>query len=500
MTIDLSKQHQGVFMSFKPSITQNIRIEFEGLIEMVSDAESQTKTAYEIEGELWWSMLALGQQLLQLFFTMREKQETQLKSHDVDNVSYPYVGQRKRSYVSLFGEVDVKRACYWLKGVGSHYPLDEALSLPHRSFSDWVQQRLSELTLTMPYEDAVDIWSRWLGLSISKRSSEQLNADHADSELDYYSMRETPEVGAEDSILVISADGKGIPMTRQDSPPPNARRGRGQNKTAKKESTVTAIYTVAPYPRTSDDIIQALVPESISLDTPKKARPKPTSKQIFGTLQGQETAFEHLVEQVTRREHPQLTHLVALTDGNRGLKNRVKQHFPHFTLIIDIIHVTEYLWEVANALWGETHAMRDTWMRDALRCVLEDDLDTLLNHLDYQFLRVSSTKQTVLKKVRGYLRNNRQHMDYQSYLARGYPIGTGVIEGACRHLVKDRFEQAGMRWSILGAQVMLDLRATYLNGDWDDFQRFRRHQAHQQRYGSFHPDIIPEDIMMSVAA
>ena len=112
----------------------------------------------------------------------------------------------------------------------------------------------------------------------------------------------------------------------------------------------------------------------------------------------------------------------------------------------------------------------------------------------------SSTKQTVLKKVRGYLRNNRQHMDYQSYLARGYPIGTGVIEGACRHLVKDRFEQAGMRWSILGAQVMLDLRATYLNGDWDDFQRFRRHQAHQQRYGSFHPDIIPEDIMMSVAA
>ena len=144
--------------------------------------------------------------------------------------------------------------------------------------------------------------------------------------------------------------------------------------------------------------------------------------------------------------------------------------------------------------------MRDRWMRDALRCVLEDDLDTLLNHLDYQYLRVSPKKQAVLKKVRRYLRNNRQHMDYKSYLAQGYPIGTGVIEGACRHLVKDRFEQAGMRWSKQGAQVMLNLRATFLNGDWDDFQRFRRHQAHQQRYGSSHPDLIPEEIMLRIAA
>jgi hypothetical protein len=91
-------------------------------------------------------------------------------------------------------------------------------------------------------------------------------------------------------------------------------------------------------------------------------------------------------------------------------------------------------------------------------------------------------------------------MHYQNYLALGYPIGTGVIEGACRHLVKDRFERAGMRWSKVGTQVMLDLRAVYLNGDWDDFQRFRRHQVHAQRYGSAHPDVVPEDLMLSVAA
>jgi len=186
-------------------------------------------------------------------------------------------------------------------------------------------------------------------------------------------------------------------------------------------------------------------------------------------MSGQKVAFEHLRQQVERRRSPQIVHYVALTDGNRGLKNRVQQDLPQFTLIVDIIHVTEYLWEAANILLGETHPMRTMWIQDALRCLLEDEFEQLLTHLHYQLPGVSKRKQTALKKVITYLQNNRDYLHYQDYLAKGYPIGTGVIEGACRHLVKDRFERAGMHWSQAGAQVMLDLRAVYLNGDWDDF-------------------------------
>ncbi len=484
-------------MSFPTSIAQDIRAEVEELIEMVSGEGSQTKTAYEIEGQLWWRMLALARHLLQLFFTMRAKQEVRHKVYEVD---YEYVGQRERSYVSLFGEVHVSRACYWRKGVGSHYPLDAALSLPRRSFSDWVQERVSQLSLLMPYGDAITVFSSWMGLELPKRSSEQMNVDHSEYMRAYYEACPPPEAAPADSLLVVSADGKGIPMTRQDSPPPEARRGRGQNKTAKKEATVTAVYSIAPYLRCSDDIIRALLADYASETVPLPARPTPTNKQVFGTLAGQAVAFEHLAAQVKRRDQPQFAQYVALTDGNRGLKQRVQQDLPQFTLIVDIIHVSEYLWEAANALWGETHVMRERWMQDALRCVLEDDLDQLLNHLDYHLPPLSQSKQSTLKKVGKYLRNNRDYMDYQTYLAQGYPIGTGVIEGACRHLVKDRFERAGMRWSKQGAQVMLNLRATYLNEDWDDFQRFRRHQAHQQRYHSSHPDVIPETSMLRVAA
>lgn len=486
-------------MSFKSSVAENVQSKMEELIEMVSGDASRDKTAYEIEGQLWREMLAMGQQLMQLFFAIQEKQESHQPVYEVDNNEYSYVGQRSRKYVSLFGDVRVGRASYWLKGMGSQLPLDDQLSLPERSFSDMVQERISELTTMMTYEEAVTVFSKWLGWDLSKRSLEQINADHADYVATYYEAYSAPEAPAKDTILVVSADGKGIPMTRQDSPPAEARRGRGDKKTAKKEATVTALYTISPYKRTADDIIRALVSNDTLEPKSVAPRPKPSNKQIWATLEGQQFAFEQLVKHVARRDTEQIAHYVALTDGNRGLKKQVQTNLPHFTLIVDIIHVTEYLWEAVNTLLGETHPMREIWMQDALRCLLEADLHHLLNHLNYQLSGLSKRKQDVLKKVIRYLNNNRDYMHYQDYLTKGYPIGTGVIEGACRHLIKDRFERAGMRWSKKGAQVMLDLRAVYLNGDWEDFQRFRRRKVHQKRYGSLHPDVLPEELILGMA-
>ena len=126
------------------------------------------------------------------------------------------------------------------------------------------------------------------------------------------------EADAADELLVVSADGKGIPMTRADSPPPQARRSKGQAKTAKKEATVTAIYTIAPYRRSPDEIVQALLAQPS--DDERPSRPQPTHKRLFGTLAGQPTAFEQLQSQIKQRNHSQMKHRIALTDGDRGLE------------------------------------------------------------------------------------------------------------------------------------------------------------------------------------
>jgi hypothetical protein len=92
---------------------------------------------------------------------------------------------------------------------------------------------------------------------------------------------------------------------------------------------------------------------------------------------------------------------------------------------------------------------------------------------------LTAQRRKVVRSALEYFGNNRGQMRYDEYLAAGYPIGSGVAEGACRHLVKDRMEQTGMRWTVEGAQAMLHVRALYLNDQWDEFQEHRveREQA-----------------------
>jgi len=103
-----------------------------------------------------------------------------------------------------------------------------------------------------------------------------------------------------------------------------------------------------------------------------------------------------------------------------------------------------------------------------------------IDEVEREKLKGSKAKQ--LSAVIGYLERNRRFMRYDEYLAAGFPIGSGVAEGACRHLVTDRMELTGMRWRVPGAQAMLDLRAVYLNGDWETFQQHRIKQERHRLY------------------
>jgi hypothetical protein len=482
------------------SIAQRLHGELDGLIKRVRQVEGAQPSAHETEEQLWQGVLGIGRGLMQLRFEASSEAEVVQPTLEVDGVKYRYKRPSQRGYVSLFGEVQIRRAYYVSEEYGGVCPLDATLSLPERSYSESVQERLSELNVWLPQDHSVALVERWLGLKIPKGSLQNSASDQALYVADYYQQRPVSAAPAQDSILVASADGKGIPMTRADSPPLQARRSKGAKKTAKKEAIVTALYSVAPYPRDSQDIVRALLPDEAESPPPAAKRPVPSDKQVFGTLEGKSAALTHLAQQVTRRNQPQFVHHIALTDGSEALQQQVLAHLPTFTLVLDIIHVTEYLWEAANARWGETSPDRLPWMRHALGCLLDDQLDDLLIFLDSQAAGLAPAQHTTLLRVTAYLRRNRPFMDYHRYLALGWPIGTGVVEGACRHLVKDRFEQAGMRWSLSGAQTLLDLRAVALNDDWDDFHHFRRQLVHRERYQAPYPDSVPDIFALEAAA
>jgi hypothetical protein len=300
---------------------------------------------------------------------------------------------------------------------------------------------------------------------------------------------------------VVQADGKGVPMVQPSTQPPPVRLGKGQKRTKKQEAMVTGLYTIAPYRRTPQEVVAALVQDPDRREP--ATRPMPVGKEVRATLEGKAVAMACLVERVVQRDGPDIQHRVALTDGAEALQQQVVTHLPEYTLILDIIHAAEYLWDTATALLGETHPHRLAWVHAYLEPLLAGQTDAVITALEADGKDPTCTmlQRQAVRRTVGYYRRNRSYMRYDEYLARGWPIGTGVVEGACGHLVKDRMEQAGMRWTQAGAQGVLDLRAVRLNGHWDTYWQFHRQQQHQRLYGHSRPaPPVAEDRALEQAA
>ena len=146
--------------------------------------------------------------------------------------------------------------------------------------------------------------------------------------------------------------------------------------------------------------------------------------------------------------------------------------------ILDLLHVTPRLWEAAYLFHREGSNEASVFVRRRLLGILRGQVGYCVGGLRQMGTkrRLRSHKSKKLHQICNYLEKNRSRMRYDKYLAAGYPIASGVIEGACRYVVKDRMERAGMRWTVEGAQAMLDLRSTYVNSQWEDFQNYRIEQ------------------------
>jgi hypothetical protein len=172
-------------------------------------------------------------------------------------------------------------------------------------------------------------------------------------------------------------------------------------------------------------------------------------------------------------------------DGEAGLWSMQAEWLPRAVGILDIFHVLERLWLVAHCLHPEKSRAAEGYVSHHLRMLLEGKVGSVIGNFRRLLNtgQVRGSKRNTVQAVITYYQNNRAHMRYGAYLAAGYPIGSGVAEGACRHLVKDRLEQTGMRWTVDGAQAMLHTRSLYLNGQWNEFLEYRIQTEQPTLYG-----------------
>jgi hypothetical protein len=481
-------------------IVQQIKGDFHALLAYVTGPEAQAQSAYTVELTLFRRLLSLGAALLRLFFVAQAAQRPSTPT-TTDGAVWSYYDQRSISYYSVFGKLRVARHYFTASGHAGTCPLDAALSLPDHCYSDLLSDWACYGSTDAAYRENQTALKRILGLTLSVQALETMVATAAADVSAFYQQPSAPATPlAIGSILVVQADGKGVPLVQPPLPDPPLRLSKGQKRTKKKEAIVTCLYTITPYVRTAQDVRAALLHEARRADHP--TRPVPVHKETRATLEGKASAVLTLQQRARQRDGQHIRARVALTDGAESLQQHILTAFPDHTLILDIIHASEYLWATATALLGETSPLRTPWVAAKLDLLLSGQVGMLLADLTAEAASTTwtETQRSAIERTIGYYVRNRAYMHYDRYLAQGWPIGTGVVEGACGHLVKDRMEQAGMRWTQDGAQAILDLRAVRINGDWEAYWQFHRQQQHHRLYGAASTAAIPEAQVLHMAA
>lgn len=450
-------------------------------IETYSGEEALELTAYEAEKSLMSTLLSIGALLMGVYFATRAKGLRKKWVINNEGRKVAYHSQKKCQHQTLFGELEIESPYYYERGEKGQWALAGAVQLPEGKYSQLVRELHCELAVNMTYGEISRFLGRHLQLSLSTRVIQQFVLAESEAVEAYYQQRGGLAPKDEKAILVAQGDGKGIPMAIPTDTAQAVRSKRGQARSRKKESIITSLYTIAPRPRTAEEVLSALFEEQPTEAQTPPSVCTPHQKMVWGSLAGKDHALKQLQAQATKRLRgceAIIQHRVALTDGADALQRHFREKLPDFSLVLDFIHALEYLWKAANARYDEDDPQRLLWVKSLARLLLEGQTQSLIDTLHETAQLFTDPAQRSqhdrLLKVANYFQGNKPFLVYDTCLAHGWPIASGVIEGACRHVVKDRFERSGMRWTPDGAQALLHLRSVHQNGHWDEYFHYRR--------------------------
>lgn len=318
---------------------------------------------------------------------------------------------------------------------------------------------------------------------------EQMTRTLAPAVHDYRATQPPAPVVSGEQFLVLSADGKGVPIRKPAAAPAISAHAhqRGPKPERKKMALVGAIYQSDPYPRTPHEVVEALFHDPAAA-APVRAtgpRPAPQHKRLRASLNRQEDTlpvraadeiFPWLAAEAQQRDPAQQRPWVVLMDGQPGLWEEMAQvlgNTPRVE-ILDLLHATGYLWEAVHLFHPAGSELALQLMKLLVLGLLSGVGAALIPWLIDQAESIGLTvsQRERLDQMNQYFHHNQARLHYDQYLAAGYPIASGVIEGACRHVIKDRLERTGMHWTIPAAQALLQLRCVALNGDWEAFMKY----------------------------
>lgn len=399
----------------------------------------------------------------------------------------------KRNLTTLFGEVVVRRLGYSGRELSSIFPLDRQLNLSKDKYSHGLRRRIADAVAKGSFGEACARISNDTGGHVPKRQIEEISQNIAQDFEAFYAMP-CGILAGEGEIVVLSCDAKGITMRHEDLRPQTQRAAkkdshklktrlsRGEKRHRKRQATVAAIYQTSTYVRNAEQI----------LNKQKELMPRPrlSGKQVWANIEkGMEETIRQLIEEALRRDPKQERPWVMLVDGQetqlRVMHRIIEEYKVDVVIVQDFIHVLEYVWDAAYCFYEEGSQETEIFVYKHALGILQGKVSEMAAGIRRSATRRKLTKQQrqPVDRCANYLLKNKKRLNYAKALENGWPIATGVIEGTCRHLVKDRMDITGARWSLKGAEAILRLRALHINGDLEDYMSFHIQQEQWRHYG-----------------
>lgn len=470
--------------------------QFESLINAVYDESTADMEHGEVERLISQMGNELLRRVMQAHLDLRALREP--RREDLTGVDgSPLTRCREnctRNLTTIFGDVVVKRKGYRTPGTASQFPLDRELNLSEDKYSHGLRYRIAEEVALHSFDDAVANIKKTTGGKVPKRQGQQIMASAAQDFEAFYTKRKTEAETTRD-ILVMSVDQKGVVMHREDLraatrkaaeqqvQPPGACLSPGEKPNRKRMATVAAVYSIEPHQRSPERIMQACSKQD------RSDRPRARNKRVWASVeQGPEKVIQAMLDEALQRDPEKKRPWVVLLDGAEKqldlVLDLIHGERSDVTIILDFIHVLEYVWKAAFCLYEVGRQEAGDWVgKRALQILQGQALHVAaeIRH-DATIGKLLSNKRKVLNKCANYIEKYEVLMDYQDFLAQGLPIATGVIEGACRHLIKDRMELTGARWRLKSAEAVLKIRSLRSSGDFESYWTFHQAQEQERNY------------------
>lgn len=480
-------------------IAKRISAEIEKLLSLTQNYISKDISAHEIEKGLFAQLLQLGLVLLTYVIESKVNSLIGFSPKSEPGEILESKGLKERKYLSLFGLLDIFRPRHWSKQRGSYYELDQQLNLPKASHWSYnIQELIGENASENDHRESVRLLNKLLDLNLSGKSS-QRNGERLGCLVESYYESGGKQIEEDAVCFSASFDGKGVPKIKKKEQPkgnPKERLGKGEKQGVKQMATVSVTSCFVPKQRTKDSIIRGLMGSpltKVEYDQQGRKLRKENDNRWHQNihrrafLADQEKAIDYGIKDIKERMKNPKSRFVVPIDAGIGLEDKILESVEKYGLeshfdgiILDVIHVSEYVWSATTAIFGEKSELRATWVRKLLTDLLDSKTDKVIDYLtvNRDKTTLSESKKGQIDKAITYFTNHKHKMDYKSFIEKGYPVSSALVESACGHLVKERMEQSGMRWSSEGAQNIMDLRAVKLNDDIENFMDFVIKQEH----------------------